>query len=292
MLPRLTLPDVDAVVDCGSRKLPTYDASCDRVLLRHAWASQATAKQRAGRTGRVAFGVCYHLVSSNLLNRCRAYDAPHVQAAPLDQVVLGLRGSLPHSLAAPLLREFPSPPSEAQIADAFGLLEKRGLIEVRAAPPARALPTDVIDAYDGTPLTPAGRLAASLPVDLRLSRLVAFGAAVGRLEDATLLAAGLGQQAPPWATPLPLPHLYADAQDYLVAARGALLGKRHFDSGDACGPVPNSTTGLGGPDQTSEFSSSIKSKSIRLIFGRINCSHRVLEAQPKSLRRNCRICAH
>ena len=233
----LTLPDVDAVVDCGSRKLPTYDASCDRVLLRHAWASQATAKQRAGRTGRVAFGVCYHLVSSNLLNRCRAYDAPHVQAAPLDQVVLGLRGSLPHSLAAPLLREFPSPPSEAQIADAFGLLEKRGLLEVRAAPPTHALPTDVIDAYDGTPLTPAGRLAASLPVDLRLSRLVAFGAAVGRLEDATLLAAGLGQQAPPWATPLPLPHLYADAQDYLVAARGALLGKRHFDGGDACGPL-------------------------------------------------------
>ena len=288
----LTLPDVDAVVDCGSRKLPTYDASCDRVLLRHAWASQATAKQRAGRTGRVAFGACYHLVSSNLLNRCRAYDAPHVQAAPLDQVVLGLRGSLPHSLAAPLLREFPSPPSEAQIADAFGLLEKRGLLEVRAAPPTRALPTDVIDAYDGTPLTPAGRLAASLPVDLRLSRLVAFGAAVGRLEDATLLAAGLGQQAPPWATPLPLPHLYADAQDYLVAARGALLGKRHFDSGDACGPVPNSTTGLGGPDQTSEFSSSIKSKSIRLIFGRIDCSRRVLEAQPKNLRRNCRICAN
>jgi len=57
-------------------------------------------------------------------------------------------------------------------------------------------------------------------------------------------------------------------------------------------PVWNSTTGLGGPDQTSEFSSSIKSKSIRLIFGRIDCSRRVLEAQPKSLRRNCRICAH
>ena len=30
--------------------------------------------------------------------------------------------------------------------------------------------------------------------------------------------------------------------------------------------VWNSTTGLGGPDQTSEFSSSVKSKSIRLIL--------------------------
>ena len=56
--------------------------------------------------------------------------------------------------------------------------------------------------------------------------------------------------------------------------------------------VWKSTTGLGGPHQTSELSSSIKSKSIRLIFGRIDCSRRVLEAQPKSLRRNCRISAH
>jgi len=54
----------------------------------------------------------------------------------------------------------------------------------------------------------------------------------------------------------------------------------------------NSTAGLGGPDQTSEFSSSVTSKSIRLIFGRIDCSRRVLEARPKRLRRNCRIRAH
>ena len=50
------------------------------------------------------------------------------------------------------------------------------------------------------------------------------------------------------------------------------------------------TTGLGGPDQ--KFFISVKSKSIRLIFGRIDCSRRVLEAQPKILRRNGRIRAH
>ena len=49
------------------------------------------------------------------------------------------------------------------------------------------------------------------------------------------------------------------------------------------GAVWKSTTGLGRPDQTLKFSSSVKSKSIRLIFGRIDCSRRVLEAQPKSL---------
>ena len=57
-------------------------------------------------------------------------------------------------------------------------------------------------------------------------------------------------------------------------------------------PVWNSAAGLGGPDQTSEFSISIKSKSIRLIFGRNDCSRRVLDAKPKRLRRNCRVRPH
>ena len=39
------------------------------------------------------------------------------------------------------------------------------------------------------------------------------------------------------------------------------------------------STGLGGPHQTSELSISANSKSIWLIFGRIDCSRRVLEAQ-------------
>ena len=44
--------------------------------------------------------------------------------------------------------------------------------------------------------------------------------------------------------------------------------------------------------KTSNLSSSVKSKSIRLIFGRIDCPRRVLEAQQKSVRRNGRICPH
>ena len=57
-------------------------------------------------------------------------------------------------------------------------------------------------------------------------------------------------------------------------------------------PVWKSTTGLGRPDQTSKFSISIKSKSIWLIFGRIDCSHRVLEAQLKSLAQSVLLCSH
>ena len=49
-----------------------------------------------------------------------------------------------------------------------------------------------------------------------------------------------------------------------------------------------STAGLGRPDQTLRFSSSVTSKSILLIFGRVDCSHRVLEAQPMCSCQNVR----
>ena len=57
---------------------------------------------------------------------------------------------------------------------------------------------------------------------------------------------------------------------------------------DRCVEI-NHRFSLGRPHQTLKFSSSVKSKSIRLIFGRIDCSRQVLEARPKSSRRNGRI---
>ena len=60
-----------------------------------------------------------------------------------------------------------------------------------------------------------------------------------------------------------------------------------FDSLDALKGYWN-----GVETKTSNLSSSVKSKSIRLIFGRIDCPRRVLEAQQKSVRRNGRICPH
>ena len=56
--------------------------------------------------------------------------------------------------------------------------------------------------------------------------------------------------------------------------------------------VWKSNSELGYPNQTSELSISVKSKSIWLIFGRIDCSRQFLEAQQKALRRDGRMSAH
>ena len=51
------------------------------------------------------------------------------------------------------------------------------------------------------------------------------------------------------------------------------------EGGHPLAAVWKPTAGSGGPDQTSKLSSSVTSKSISLIFGRIDGPHRVLEAQ-------------
>ena len=77
---------------------------------------------------------------------------------------------------------------------------------------------------------------------------------------------------------------------FLVTPAYALAGLA--PTADARAAARKSPTGSGGPRRTSECSISVKSKSIRLIFGRIECSRDVLEARRRSSRRSCRTSSH
>jgi hypothetical protein len=100
---------------------------------------------------------------------------------------------------------------------------------------------------------------------------------------------------PPWADDVALVDERARTNRDIDLLRG---NWRYFPAGcrsrggPAWDAVWKSTTGLGGPHQTSEVSSSVTSKSIRLIFGRIDCSRRVLEAQPKSTAQSVQLRAY
>ena len=78
----------------------------------------------------------------------------------------------------------------------------------------------------------------------------------------------------------------------LACGAAAAAGAAFPAAAAAFDAARTSTAGQGRPDQTLTFSRSVNSTSIRLIFRRIDRSRRVLEAQPKGLRRNCRIRAH
>ena len=72
-------------------------------------------------------------------------------------------------------------------------------------------------------------------------------------------------------------------------AAGLVLDAGAVEHLATSGSARTSTAGSGRPDQTLKCSSSATSTSIRLIFGRIDSSCRVLEARPKSSRRNGRL---
>jgi len=140
--------------------------------------------------------------------------------------------------------------------------------------------------------------ARAFPRLRAISVFACFAGGAGAARTAAGLAAG---------APAPLRRAAAAlfaARAAVGAALGVALARLPRDAHDRVAPpvkapdreaprtVWKSTTGLGGPHQTSELSISANSKSIRLIFGRIDCSRRVLEAKLKSLVQTVRLRAH
>jgi len=77
----VTIDGVGAVIDTGKSKQATYDAKNDATVLQVALVAQANAKQRAGRAGRTAPGVCHRLYTQSTFN-----GMEHEQVAELLRV--------------------------------------------------------------------------------------------------------------------------------------------------------------------------------------------------------------
>ncbi|OUM67572.1 hypothetical protein PIROE2DRAFT_34796, partial [Piromyces sp. E2] len=57
----VTIPDVVYVIDSGKVKETRYDDKKKLTLFKEVFISQANAKQRKGRAGRIRPGKCFHL---------------------------------------------------------------------------------------------------------------------------------------------------------------------------------------------------------------------------------------
>jgi ATP-dependent RNA helicase DHX36 len=70
-------------VDTGRAKEKDYDPHLKTSTLQTAWISQASAKQRKGRAGRVKAGVCFHLFSSRRYSSMRPFLESELLRTPL-----------------------------------------------------------------------------------------------------------------------------------------------------------------------------------------------------------------
>jgi HrpA-like RNA helicase len=152
------------------------------------WCSRASAKQRAGRSGRVQPGICLKLYSSHTASvTMNEASQPEIRRVPLEDVCLSiLAGSF-----APNCMEFliqtPQPPAEEAVRSALRILRDVGAITLVA---------DDTNGKTSEQLTPLGKHLARLPVDVRLGKMLIYGSLFKCISPALTVAACLSCKSP------------------------------------------------------------------------------------------------
>ncbi|XP_016923089.2 putative ATP-dependent RNA helicase DHX57 [Drosophila suzukii] len=177
----VTIDDCVFVVDCGLMKEKCFDSNRNMESLDLVWVSRANAKQRKGRAGRVMPGVCIHLYTSYRYNHhILGQPVPEIQRVPLEQIVLRIKTlqTFASRNTLSVLLETLEAPTEDSVLGALTRLRDVG----------------ALDAEDQ--LTPLGHHLAALPVDVRIGKLMLYGAIFQCLDSVLTIAACLSNKSP------------------------------------------------------------------------------------------------
>ncbi|KAL5119948.1 putative ATP-dependent RNA helicase ucp12 [Pleosporales sp. CAS-2024a] len=172
----ITIEDIVAVIDTGRVKETSYDPQNNMVRLAETWASRAACKQRRGRAGRVRAGDCYKLYTRNAEAKMMERPDPEIRRVPLEQMCLSIKAMGVQDVSG-FLASALTPPESTAVEGAVRLLSQMGAI------------TD-------NELTALGRHMSMIPADLRLSKLLVYGATFGCLEAALTIASVLTARSP------------------------------------------------------------------------------------------------
>ena len=184
----ITLPDVLVVVDACLQRSQRYDAERDMTRMTTRFVSQASAAQRAGRSGRVRPGTVVRLLPRSVFERLDAHDDPEMLVTALDNVILrGMQlvdDANPNDNVQALLSSALSPPPAVNVDLALHRLLERGAIEQGVGSNRHAMNS-------------LGRFAASLArLPVLVARMVMVGVAMGAGRDAVILAAAITMGSP------------------------------------------------------------------------------------------------
>uniref|UniRef100_A0A3Q4GXM2 RNA helicase n=1 Tax=Neolamprologus brichardi TaxID=32507 RepID=A0A3Q4GXM2_NEOBR len=174
----VTIPDVVFVIDTGKTKENKYHESSQMSSLVETFISKASALQRQGRAGRVRNGFCFRLYPKYRFDIFMDYSIPEILRVPLEELCLHIMkcqyGSPEDFLSCAL--DAPQPQS---VSNAVNLLRKIGACH----------PDDHI-------LTPLGHHLASLPVNVKIGKMLIYGAILGCLEPIAIIAAAITEKSP------------------------------------------------------------------------------------------------
>ncbi|GAA1783718.1 MAG: ATP-dependent RNA helicase HrpA [Actinobacteria bacterium] len=185
----LTVPGIRYVVDTGTARISRYSQRLKVQRLPIEPISQASAKQRAGRCGRLADGICIRLYAEEDHDARPEFTEPEILRTSLAAVILQMT-----SLRLGEVARFPfiDPPDHRNIADGVRLLKELHALqdeEPRGSGRGRM-------SRSGERLTRIGRTLARLPVDPRMGRMLIAADELGCTREVLVIIAALSIQDP------------------------------------------------------------------------------------------------
>jgi len=121
----LTVPGIKYVIDAGLARINRYSPRAKVEQLQIEKISQAAAKQRAGRCGRVSNGICVRLYSEEDFNKRSEFTDPEIIRSSLSSVILRMAAlRLGDVDAFPFIEA----PSSRLIADGYAQLQELGAV--------------------------------------------------------------------------------------------------------------------------------------------------------------------
>ncbi|KAM3874618.1 ATP-dependent RNA helicase DHX29 [Diretmus argenteus] len=179
----VTIPDVVFVIDTGKTKENKYHESSQMSSLVETFVSKASALQRQGRAGRVQNGFCFRLYPKFRFNAFMDYSIPEILRVPLEELCLHIM-KCEYGSPEDFLRGALDAPQPQSVSNAISLLRRIG-----ACHPDNHL------------LTPLGHHLASLPVNVKIGKMLIYGAILGCLDPIATIAAAITEKSP-FSTPM------------------------------------------------------------------------------------------
>ncbi|MDQ6965756.1 MAG: helicase-related protein, partial [Mariprofundaceae bacterium] len=171
----LTVPGIRFVIDSGLARISRYSPRTTVQRLPIESISQASARQRAGRCGRIAAGTCIRLYAENDLIKRPAQTDPEILRTNLASVILQMA-----SLGLGDVAAFPfmDGPETRAITDGYRLLAELGAVD------------------DARRLTAIGKKLAHMSLDPRLARMLIEADMKRSLHEVLIIVSALSVQDP------------------------------------------------------------------------------------------------
>ncbi|WP_225748321.1 ATP-dependent RNA helicase HrpA [Eikenella sp. Marseille-P7795] len=171
----LTVPGIKYVIDTGLARVKRYSARAKVEQLHVEKISQAAARQRSGRCGRISAGVCIRLFSEEDFNSRTEFTDPEIIRSNLAAVILRMAALKLGDVAAFPFLEMPD---SRYINDGFQVLLELG----------------AVNEHNG--LTRLGEQMARLPIDPKIARILLAAKKHDCMSEILVIASALSIQDP------------------------------------------------------------------------------------------------